>query len=44
MFFTYTFEDDPQKEQQQGNITWTIPSFSMPSHWVHTEDICMVFT
>lgn len=42
MFFTYIYEDDPQKEQLQGNIIWTIPNFSMPSHWVHTEDICMV--
>lgn len=42
MNFTYIFEDDPQKELLQGNITWSIPNFAMPSHWMHTEDICMV--
>lgn len=40
MNFTYQFEDDPMRERLQGNITWKIPDFGMPSHWVHAEDPC----
>uniref|UniRef100_A0A1A9WCJ5 VDE lipocalin domain-containing protein n=1 Tax=Glossina brevipalpis TaxID=37001 RepID=A0A1A9WCJ5_9MUSC len=39
MNFTYIFAEDPMKEQLQGNITWQIPDFSTPAHWMHTEDI-----
>lgn len=40
MNFTYTFRDDPLRERLQGNITWSVPDFGTPSHWVHAEDPC----
>lgn len=40
MNFTYIFEEDPIKETIQGNLTWLIPNFNVPAHWMHTEDIC----
>lgn len=40
MNFTYTYENDPLKDRLQGNLTWTIPNFNVPSHWVHKEDFC----
>lgn len=40
MNFTYIFEEDPIKEPIQGNLTWLIPNFNIPAHWMHTEDIC----
>lgn len=40
MNFTYIFEDDPFKEKLQGNLTWIIPNFETPSHWIHAEDTC----
>lgn len=40
MNFTYIFEEDPVKEPIQGNLTWFIPNFNIPGHWMHTEDIC----
>ncbi|KAG4075628.1 hypothetical protein HA402_003453 [Bradysia odoriphaga] len=39
MNFTYVFEEDPFKEPIQGNLTWFIPNFNVPGHWMHTEDI-----
>lgn len=40
MNFTYVFGEDPVKEPIQGNLTWLIPNFDVPAHWIHTEDIC----
>lgn len=40
MNFTYSFTDDPLNEKLFGNITWTIPNPSIPSHWTHSEDSC----
>ncbi|XP_055615789.1 apolipoprotein D [Toxorhynchites rutilus septentrionalis] len=37
MNFTYYFSDDPLKNFQQGNITWVIPNYSQPAHWIHAE-------
>uniref|UniRef100_A0A023EKX8 VDE lipocalin domain-containing protein n=1 Tax=Aedes albopictus TaxID=7160 RepID=A0A023EKX8_AEDAL len=37
MNFTYFFSDDPLRNFQQGNITWVIPNFSQPAHWIHAE-------
>ncbi|XP_053678478.1 lopap [Anopheles nili] len=37
MNFTYVFLDDPLATFQQGNITWIIPDYSQPAHWVHAE-------
>ncbi|XP_030378819.1 uncharacterized protein LOC115627315 [Scaptodrosophila lebanonensis] len=39
MNFTYIFAEDPLRESLQGNITWNIPNFESPGHWMHTEDI-----
>ncbi|XP_055914962.1 insecticyanin-A [Eupeodes corollae] len=39
MDFTYIYAEDPLKEKLQGNITWMIPDFDVPAHWMHTEDI-----
>lgn len=43
MNFTYVFEDDPTKDQLQGNLTWIIPNLNVPAHWIHTEDICKFY-
>lgn len=40
MDFTYSYADDPDNEMLTGNITWNIPSFEMPGHWVHEETPC----
>lgn len=40
MNFTYDYSEDPEKEGLQGNITWIIPEFSSPAHWIHKEEIC----
>ena len=40
MNFTYIYAEDPLREKLQGNITWLIPEFDIPAHWMHTEDIC----
>uniref|UniRef100_A0A182N0Y6 VDE lipocalin domain-containing protein n=1 Tax=Anopheles dirus TaxID=7168 RepID=A0A182N0Y6_9DIPT len=37
MNFTYVFLDDPVGTFQQGNITWIIPNYGQPAHWVHAE-------
>uniref|UniRef100_A0A182Q0S1 VDE lipocalin domain-containing protein n=1 Tax=Anopheles farauti TaxID=69004 RepID=A0A182Q0S1_9DIPT len=37
MNFTYVFLDDPDTTFQQGNITWIIPNYGQPAHWVHAE-------
>ncbi|XP_053657681.1 apolipoprotein D [Anopheles marshallii] len=37
MNFTYVFLDDPAATFQQGNITWIIPNYGQPAHWVHAE-------
>ncbi|XP_035792998.1 uncharacterized protein LOC118467056 isoform X1 [Anopheles albimanus] len=37
MNFTYAFLDDPAATIQQGNITWIIPNYGQPAHWVHAE-------
>ncbi|KAL4141945.1 hypothetical protein QTP88_004485 [Uroleucon formosanum] len=37
MDFTYSYADDPDNEMLTGNITWNIPSFELPGHWVHME-------
>ncbi|XP_052861590.1 uncharacterized protein LOC128268509 [Anopheles cruzii] len=37
MNFTYVFLDDPAAAFQQGNITWIIPNYEQPAHWVHAE-------
>ncbi|CAB0019202.1 unnamed protein product [Nesidiocoris tenuis] len=34
---TYSFVDDPDNEQLTGNITYSIPDPSKPSHWIHSE-------
>lgn len=39
MNFTYIYAEDPLREQLRGNITWIIPNFNIPAHWIHTEDI-----
>lgn len=39
MNFTYIYKDDPLKDELQGNITWEIPNFMTPEHWVHSENI-----
>lgn len=41
MDFTYSYADDPDNEMLTGNITWNIPSFELPGHWVHMETPCM---
>lgn len=40
MNFTYVYENDPANENLQGNLTWRIPNYDIPSHWIHTEDTC----
>lgn len=40
MDFTYSYSDDPDNEILAGNITWSIPSFEQPGHWVHKETPC----
>lgn len=40
MNFTYVFLDDPLATFQQGNITWIIPNYGQPAHWVHAESSC----
>lgn len=40
MDFTYSYADDPDNEMLIGNITWTIPNFEQPGHWIHTETPC----
>ncbi|XP_058811511.1 lopap [Topomyia yanbarensis] len=37
MNFTYFFSDDPLRNFQQGNITWVIPNYAAPAHWIHAE-------
>uniref|UniRef100_A0A8D8C4Q4 Apolipoprotein D n=1 Tax=Culex pipiens TaxID=7175 RepID=A0A8D8C4Q4_CULPI len=37
MNFTYYYSDDPLRNFQQGNITWVIPNFAQPAHWIHAE-------
>ncbi|XP_058443265.1 apolipoprotein D [Malaya genurostris] len=37
MNFTYFFSDDPLRNFQQGNITWVIPNYATPAHWIHAE-------
>ncbi|XP_053698372.1 apolipoprotein D [Sabethes cyaneus] len=37
MNFTYYFSDDPLRNFQRGNITWVIPNYSAPAHWIHAE-------
>ncbi|XP_058127080.1 uncharacterized protein LOC131290498 [Anopheles ziemanni] len=37
MNFTYVFLDDPLATFQQGNITWIVPNYAQPAHWVHAE-------
>ncbi|XP_017869656.1 PREDICTED: insecticyanin-A [Drosophila arizonae] len=39
MNFSYIYAEDPLREKLQGNITWLIPDFGTPGHWMHTEDI-----
>ncbi|XP_055371080.1 uncharacterized protein LOC129605384 [Condylostylus longicornis] len=39
MNFSYIYAEDPYREQLIGNITWRIPNFNIPAHWVHTEYI-----
>ncbi|XP_005183193.2 apolipoprotein D [Musca domestica] len=39
MNFSYIYAEDPLREKLQGNITWEIPDFNTPAHWIHTEDI-----
>jgi len=38
MNFTYDYSEDPLKEGLLGNITWIIPEFSAPAHWIHKEE------
>lgn len=40
MNFTYMYEDDPDHDELKGNITFNVPDFEMPAHWVHAEYIC----
>jgi len=40
MNFSYVYTEDPLREKLQGNITWMIPDFDTPAHWMHTENIC----
>lgn len=40
MDFTYSYMDDPDNELLTGNITWNIPDFGQPGHWVHVETPC----
>lgn len=40
MKFNYSFVDDPDREKLSGNITWQIPDFNQPAHWIHAEDTC----
>lgn len=40
MNFTYYYSDDPLRNFQQGNITWVIPNFAQPAHWIHAEFTC----
>lgn len=42
MNFSYIYAEDPLREKLQGNITWLIPDFGTPGHWMHTEDICKI--
>jgi hypothetical protein len=44
MDFTYSYSDDPDNEMLAGNITWSIPSFEQPGHWVHKETPCKAYT
>ncbi|CAD7091222.1 unnamed protein product [Hermetia illucens] len=39
MNFTYIYAEDPLREELRGNITWIIPNYNTPAHWIHTEDI-----
>lgn len=43
MNFTYIYAEDPLREELRGNITWIIPNYNTPAHWIHTEDICRYF-
>lgn len=41
MDFSYLYKDDPDHDELRGNITWIIPDFETPAHWIHAEMICM---
>lgn len=41
MDFSYLYKDDPDHGELRGNITWIIPDFETPAHWIHAEMICM---
>lgn len=43
MNFTYDYSEDPLKEDLVGNITWIIPDFDAPAHWLHKEAICKAY-
>lgn len=34
------YKDDPDNGELRGNITWIIPDFETPGHWIHAEMIC----
>lgn len=40
MDFSYLYKDDPDYDELRGNITWIIPDFDTPAHWIHAEMIC----
>lgn len=40
MDFSYLYRDDPDHDELRGNITWIIPNFDTPAHWIHAEMIC----
>ncbi|CRK87467.1 CLUMA_CG001268, isoform A [Clunio marinus] len=39
MNFTYSYVYDLDDELLSGNITWRIPNYHDPSHWIHTEEV-----
>lgn len=34
------YEDDPDHDELKGNITFIVPDFEQPAHWMHAEYIC----
>lgn len=40
MDFSYLYKDDPDYDELRGNITWIIPDFETPAHWIHAEMTC----
>lgn len=40
MDFSYLYNDDPDHDELRGNITWIIPDFEAPAHWIHAEMTC----